>query len=81
LRDKILDFPLVGESAGDLLGEDRLSIQVHLKNSTRAFDQLRLDAETISEVVRQTGGSRMVVSNHAVFDREGRHRTNLPGAL
>jgi len=81
LREKTLDFPLVGESAGDLFGEDGLSIQVHFENSTRAFDQLRLDAETISDVVRQTGGSRMVVSNHAVFDRDGRHRIDLPGAL
>jgi hypothetical protein len=81
LRDKILDFVGVGESTGDLLGVDGLPIQVDFKHSTRALDQLRLDVETTSYLVRQTGGSRIVVSNNAVFDRDCRHRNDLPDAL
>lgn len=67
--------------ARDPLREDFLIIQEDLEDSTRALDQLGLNPESTLNLVRQTGGAGVVVSDYAVLDRDLRHGVNLPAAL
>jgi len=62
------DFALVGKTAGLMFGIDELSVQDHIENPVRAFDELRLGAELFFDPGRQTGGFGQVVSRHAVGD-------------
>lgn len=52
-----------------LAAVDQIAICLDIKDATRPFDQLCLDAERALNRVRQTGGSWLVVSHSAVFDR------------
>jgi len=61
------------ETAAFALGEDRLTIEMYFEDTISTLDQLGLDAESLLQAVRQTGGARAVVSNHAVFDRQSAH--------
>lgn len=53
------------------LREDQLAVPAHLEGATASLDQLDLDiAVVLTDLVRQTGGSRSEVSNDAVFDAD-----------
>jgi hypothetical protein len=43
---------------------------VDVEDPAAPLDQLWLDSEFLLDALRQTGGARAVVSNHAVFDRD-----------
>ena len=87
VRPKRLDNSLLGHSFLDLrrhlpgLGEttvgflrvDQLTVERDLEDAVLALDQGRLDVEVLGDLVRQTGGSGLVVSNDAVFDLHGGH--------
>ena len=45
----------------------------HFEDAVLSLDQLGLDAERLFDVVRQTGGSRSIISNDTVFD--GQHES------
>jgi len=47
-----------------------LVVQDDLEGAVSTLDQFGLDSELGFYVVRQTGGSRFVVSNNAVFDSQ-----------
>jgi hypothetical protein len=59
-----------------LLREDQLAVDRDL--DAGAGDQLGTDLRLPLDRIRQTGGARLVVSNHAVFDRY-LHRVSLLG--
>lgn len=58
---------------GLVLAEYQLPVRCHVEDSPAALDQLGLDAQRLLQLVRQTGGSRQVVSLRAVRDRNS-HR-------
>jgi len=58
----------LGEASELLLGEDQVVAHRDLEDSTMAADQLRLDAELLLDLGRQTGGAWVVVSDRAVLD-------------
>jgi hypothetical protein len=43
--DGLLDLAVVGEAAGDVLGEDQGAVHFDVEDAVRAADQLRLDPE------------------------------------
>jgi len=52
-----------------LLGEDAPAVDLNLEHPARGLDQLDLGLGIrLANLSRQTGGSRLVVSNDAVFD-------------
>ena len=53
-----------------MFGEDELIIHRHIKDTSAAGDEPRLDANFLSDLSRQTGGSGEVISNGAVFDAD-----------
>jgi hypothetical protein len=61
-----------------LLREDQLAVDRDLEDAAGAGDQLGTDLRLPLDRIRQTGGARLVVSNHAVFDRY-LHRVSLLG--
>ena len=68
LLDRPDDLAGTRETAGLLLGEDQLIADRDLEDASVAPDQLGLDAELLLELVRQTGGTGVVVSDGAVLD-------------
>lgn len=60
----------VGETPGPVLRVHQPSVDGDIEHSARTLDQLRTGAELALQHVRQTGGSREVVSNDAVLDRD-----------
>jgi len=73
------DLAGLRESAGLPLGEDELAVHLDLEDAARPLDELRLDAELLLDLCRQTGGARIVVSDGAVLDRDG-HTLLLSGS-
>lgn len=63
-----LHFPVVGKTAGLHLRVDHLTVQLDLEDATAPFDELGFDAELLLYLVRQTGGSRQVVSNYTILN-------------
>ena len=59
------------EPAALLLGEQEVIAEGDFETASGALDELRLEAELLPELVRQTGGARVVVSDGAVLDGEG----------
>jgi hypothetical protein len=58
-------------AARRLLREDRLAVECDLEHSSRRPDHLDLDAgELLLQLSRQTGGSWLVVSDHAELDAD-----------
>ena len=57
----------------------QMAVDDDLERTVLALDQLGLDAVLRFDVVRQTGGTRTVVSNDAVFD--GQHELLRRGML
>jgi hypothetical protein len=64
------DLAGLGEAPGLFLGEDQLVAERDVEDAARALDQVGLNAELALDLVRQTGGSRVVVSDRAVLDRD-----------
>jgi hypothetical protein len=62
------DLLLAGEASGVVLGEDLLVIDADDEDAAAAADELRLEAELLPDLRRQTGGAREVVSDAAVVD-------------
>jgi hypothetical protein len=56
------------EAAQLFLGEDEVVSHGDLEDATAAANQLRLDAELLLDLGRQTGGTGVVVSARAVLD-------------
>jgi hypothetical protein len=70
----LLDLAGFGEAAQLFLGEDEVVPHGDLEDATAAANQLRLDAELLFDLSRQTGGTGVVVSARAVLDGDvGRH--------
>jgi hypothetical protein len=64
------DFSRRSVSPHLLLGKHRLSIHSHLEHATGRLDQLDVGLRVcLLQLSRQTGSSRMVVSDYAVLDR------------
>jgi hypothetical protein len=72
------DFAGFRESAGRLLGEDELAVDRDLEDSSGSFDELGFGAELLLDLFRQTGGTRVVVSDGAVLDGDLRGHTASP---
>jgi len=51
-----------------IFGKDQRFVGSDFEGASRAFVQLRIDAEAPFEVSRQTGGPGLVISNDAIFD-------------
>lgn len=62
-------FGVLGESAGLFLTVDELAVHLDVKDSAAAGDHLDLNLELALDGIRQTDGLGLVVSLHAVFDR------------
>jgi len=62
------DLPGFREASALLLGEQQVVAQGDFEAASGAFDELRLEAEPLLDLVRQTGGTRVVVSDGAVLD-------------
>ena len=67
--DGLDDFTRCSVAASGLLGENQLSVDCHLEQSTGGLDQADLRVgERLLQLSRQTGSSGLVVSNHAVLN-------------
>jgi hypothetical protein len=54
-----------------LFGEDAATVDLDLEHAARRLDQLHVGVRVgLTDFGRQTGGSRLVVSDDAVFDRD-----------
>jgi len=73
LLQLLRDLAGLGEAAGLLLGEDQLVVQGDLETAAGALDEPWFEAQRFLDLVRQTGGAGMVVSDRAVLNREVRH--------
>jgi hypothetical protein len=63
-----LDLAWIGETPCLFLGEEQLVVDGDLEDPTRSLDELRFDAELLLDLLRQTGGAGVVVSDPAVLD-------------
>ncbi len=61
-----------------MLRVNQLAVEIDVEDSTGTRDQERFDAERVFELCRQTDGFGLVVSLHAVGDRDV-HETLLSG--
>jgi hypothetical protein len=61
---------ILGETPGSFLGEYQLAILDHLKYAAIRFDQLGIDPVALFQSFGQTGRFGIVISNHAVFNRD-----------
>jgi hypothetical protein len=66
--DRRFDLARFREPAGLVLAECRHAVDHDVKHTAGALDQCGIGAESLLQVGRQTGGPRVVVSNHAVGD-------------
>jgi hypothetical protein len=72
-----------GQRRGDLAGggeapflvlvEEQLAVEPHREHAFATLDELRLEAEALGDLGRQTGGPGLVVSDDAVFDGQPGH--------
>ena len=72
-RQRLRHFSGLGKAARRAFGEDQLAVEGDFEDAVLPFDQGGLDVELVVDLVRQTGGSGLVVSNHAVLDLHLRH--------
>ncbi len=59
---------LVGKTPFIVLGKDLIVADHDVEYTATSLDQLRFDPEFLLDLGRQTGGSRKIISNYAVFD-------------
>jgi hypothetical protein len=75
LLEDAFDLARVRETTCLLLGEEQLVVDSDLEDSSGALDELRLDPELLLDLLRQTGGAGVVVSDAAVLDNDrGSHK-------
>jgi hypothetical protein len=67
----------MGEAPRLFLGEEQLVVDGDLEDPTRPLDELRFDAELLLDLLRQTGGAGVVVSDSAVLDDDACGHTRL----
>jgi hypothetical protein len=60
----------LGETPELLLREDELVVRLDLEDPSVALDELRPGPELLLDLLRQTGGARVVVSGRAVLDAD-----------
>jgi hypothetical protein len=78
LLEDAFDLAGVRETACLLLGEEQLVVDGDLEDSSGTLDELRLDPEFPLDLLRQTGGAGVVVSDAAVLDNDrGSHNRLL----
>ena len=69
-------FSGLGVASQRLLGEEAAAIDLHLEHAARRLNQLHVGVGVgLADFGRQTGGSWLVVSDDAVFDRNA-HAVN-----
>jgi hypothetical protein len=68
LLELSLDLARLGEAPQLFLGKDEVVPDGDLENASVTPDELRLDAELLRDLGRQTGGAGVVVSACAVLD-------------
>src|SRR6266852_9287681 len=69
-------FSGLGVASRCLLGENAATVDLHLEHAARGLDQLHVGVRVgLADFGRQTGGSWLVVSDDAVFDRNA-HAVN-----
>jgi hypothetical protein len=66
-----LDLAGIGKAACLLLGVEQLIVDGDLEDATGSLDELGFDAELLLDLLRQTGGAGVVVSDAAVLDDDG----------
>ena len=71
--DEAFHLSRSGESAVGFLRVDQLVVESHLEDAVLPLDQLGRQTGTALYLVRKTCGTRLVVSNYAVFDAESAH--------
>jgi hypothetical protein len=71
LLEELQDLTRLGVPAERFLGEDLMPVDLDLEPAARGLDQLDVGLRIVlANLSRQTGGSRLVVSNDAVFNRD-----------
>jgi hypothetical protein len=60
-------------AAGGFFGIEDLAVEGDFVDAAAALDEVGIEAEFSFQRGRQTGGSWLVVSNHAVFDSDASH--------
>jgi hypothetical protein len=68
LLERGFDLAGEGKAARLLLGEEQLVVEGDFEDSSGTLDELRLDPELLLDLLRQTGGAGVVVSDSAVLD-------------
>ncbi len=58
-----------GKLAGFVLAVDQIAIDFDVEDSAAATDQLAINPDVAFDICRQTDGHRLVISLHAVLDR------------
>ena len=83
ILDQITNFIAFRKSIEFVLGEDQLTIEFHVKNSTVSLNEFRDDLELLLNTIRQPGGIRQVVSLHAVLntDLQVKHLSRQGGLI
>ena len=74
----VRDLPVVRESSQSALGEHQVAVDRDLEDPVLALDQLNRGSKLVLQLGRQPGGPRLVISNHAVFDRNIHVRLRTP---
>ncbi len=75
--EQVFYFAGIGEAPHLVLREDQVTVHADFKGSARTLDEAGRNLVSLLNRVRQTGGSGLVVSNNAVFDRDLGH-LNFP---
>jgi len=76
LPHQLHDFSGLGVASQRLLGENATTVDLHFEHAARRLDQLYVGVGVgLADFGRQTGGSGLVVSDDAVFDRNA-HAVN-----
>jgi hypothetical protein len=72
--NQLRHFARLGVARHLPLGEDRLAVDTYFEDATAALTQGDGGPKLLFELGRQTGGSGLVVSNHAVEDLDAHLR-------
>jgi hypothetical protein len=68
LSERVEDLGVFRKAVHLVFREDLPVPGCHVEDAAARFDERRLDSELLPDLGRQTGGSRVVVSDAAVFD-------------
>ena len=70
LGNNINNLIVLGKPAGDLLRENQITIDAHIKHAAGSFDESGLDVELILQGGRQTGSLGKVISLATIGDAD-----------